>query len=266
MKKRITLFGGGKILDQKEYDQVYALGKNLAEAGHEVQTGGYHGLMKAFNGGAASIDMKLSIGVPVNPFKALPNTYSTLKWQKDIYDRLRVLIEESDAFIVASGGPGTLSELTLVIDCMRKLADTKPIYVVGQNMRELVLHLYSTNMIPEDNEYLHVVGDYDTLSKLLLIETKKLTSIEWSQLYSRYQEFVIHDPDGWDRKHYKYSFYSEPISEEEFLSRLNKSTIAVMPKTEEQRQATLLWHIQQEQPKIEDNKKFIEEFFKYRLK
>jgi len=266
MKKRITLFGGGKMLDQKEYDQVYALGKNLAEAGHEVQTGGYSGLMNAFNKGAASIDMKLSFGVPVQNFKATPNTYSTLKWQKDIYDRLRVLIEESDAFIVASGGPGTLSELALVIDCMRKLADPKPIYVVGQNMREIVYFLYETNMIPEDNEYLHVIGDYDTLSRLLLIETEMLTSMEWSQLYNRYQEFIITDPDGWDRKHYKYSFYSEPISEEEFLSRLNKSTIIVKNKTEEERQARLLWHIQQENPTIKDNKKFIKEFFKYRLK
>ena len=41
---------------------------------------------------------------------------------------------------------------------------------------------------------------------------------------------IIHDPDGWDRKNYQYSFYEEEITKEEFNKRTMWSTIMKLPK------------------------------------
>lgn len=49
---------------------------------------------------------------------------------------------------------------------------------------------------------------------------KKISS-EWIKEY----DCEIFDPDGWDRKNYKHSFYKEKITREEFEFRLLRSTI-----------------------------------------
>lgn len=49
------------------------------------------------------------------------------------------------------------------------------------------------------------------------------TSVLW--LAELYPEMTILDPDGWDRTNYEYSFYEEEITEEEFVNRLQQSTV-----------------------------------------
>ncbi len=56
---------------------------------------------------------------------------------------------------------------------------------------------------------------------------KKLTSEEWYNLLSEIRNFKIIDPDGWDRQNFQYSWYEEPISWEEFYSRVAESTIRI---------------------------------------
>lgn len=51
-----------------------------------------------------------------------------------------------------------------------------------------------------------------------MIELK--TSEEWNQIHKH----CILDPDGWDRKNFKYSWYEQRINEQEFNARLAKST------------------------------------------
>jgi hypothetical protein len=51
-------------------------------------------------------------------------------------------------------------------------------------------------------------------------ETTK-TSAEWSKLYG----YEIIDPDGWDKENYRYSWYKERITREEFELRAHKSTV-----------------------------------------
>jgi hypothetical protein len=48
------------------------------------------------------------------------------------------------------------------------------------------------------------------------------TSKEWHE--KLYPNWVILDPDGWDRKNYEYSFEQELITLEEFQNRLIRST------------------------------------------
>ena len=52
------------------------------------------------------------------------------------------------------------------------------------------------------------------------------TSEVWQRAFPR---CVIIDPDGWDRNNFRYSFYEEKISLEEYNNRLLKSTIEILP-------------------------------------
>lgn len=49
------------------------------------------------------------------------------------------------------------------------------------------------------------------------------TSSEWSEFFS--DTWLILDPDGWDRKNFKFSWDEELISREEFISRVSNSTV-----------------------------------------
>lgn len=52
----------------------------------------------------------------------------------------------------------------------------------------------------------------------------KKTSEEWMDLLNKERKFSLLDPDGWDRNNFKYSFYKEKITMEEFFIRLSLST------------------------------------------
>jgi hypothetical protein len=52
----------------------------------------------------------------------------------------------------------------------------------------------------------------------------KKTSAKWLNS-DEFKEYVISDPDGWDRENWEYSFYKEKITKQEFEWRLYKSTV-----------------------------------------
>ena len=58
---------------------------------------------------------------------------------------------------------------------------------------------------------------------------KVKTSEKWANLLLKDGEMIL-DPDGWDRENFKYSFFEELISEEEFIRRMRFSTVAIFPK------------------------------------
>lgn len=49
------------------------------------------------------------------------------------------------------------------------------------------------------------------------------TSSEWYEELG--SDYIINDHDGWDRKNYRYSFYEEEITKEEYNRRLMNSTL-----------------------------------------
>lgn len=56
------------------------------------------------------------------------------------------------------------------------------------------------------------------------MEEELKTSDEWYKELGE-QHYIIHDPDGWDRKNYQYSFYEEKITKEEYQRRVMASTL-----------------------------------------
>lgn len=56
------------------------------------------------------------------------------------------------------------------------------------------------------------------------------TSNEWYEELYPTHEFVIYDPDGWDRTHFNYSYFTERITLTEFNNRVLRSTCLRIPK------------------------------------
>lgn len=50
-------------------------------------------------------------------------------------------------------------------------------------------------------------------------------SQQWyEELQALYPDFIVMDPDGWDRRNYQYSWHEELITNEEFEKRVGRST------------------------------------------
>lgn len=74
-QKRVTVFGGSRCgPDSEEYKEALRLGRLLVEAGFDVASGGYAGVMEAISRGAHEAGGHV-IGVTMNQFKSAPNPY-----------------------------------------------------------------------------------------------------------------------------------------------------------------------------------------------
>jgi len=79
--------------------------------------------------------------------------------------------------------------------------------------------------------FLRLIGRKGPMLKVQPDDTEapKKTSSEWAAERTG-TRLVILDPDGWDRSDWQYSFFKEPITEREFLTRLSESTIRIEPE------------------------------------
>jgi hypothetical protein len=129
------------------YADAQALGEVLARRGHTVLTGGYMGTMEAVSRGAAAAgghvigvtcdDIGRYHGGTPNPWIREERRCSTLM------ERLRGLIEGSDAAIALPGGPGTLAEIALTWNLMiiGSLA-RRPLILVGDGWQRVWSEFY----------------------------------------------------------------------------------------------------------------------------
>jgi hypothetical protein len=113
--KFATTFGGSVVTDPALYREGVELGRALAKKGYVVKCGGYTGLMEAVSKGVAEAGGKV-IGIGILPFEGRPeNPYLTRKIVVgDIFERLRLLTQDSELFVVQRGSIGTLNELFMV--------------------------------------------------------------------------------------------------------------------------------------------------------
>ena len=127
---KAAFFGGAKRdITSQEYIDSIRIGEILSKAGYIVKNGGYYGLMEAVSMGSRN-----AIGYTcetIGPAKGNDFLDKTVVCT-DIYDRLRHLIEETDLFIVQKGGLGTLAELFLTLDIVRKLKQKPRILLIGE--------------------------------------------------------------------------------------------------------------------------------------
>ncbi len=136
--KVISVFGSSAPKPgSAPYEAARTVGRQLAEAGMVVQTGGYTGVMSAASQGAAEAGGHV-IGVTsaqIEQFRPTPaNRWVTQEIKhQSLRQRLLYLVDHSDGVIVMPGGVGTLSELALVWSFVQvgELAP-RPIIAVGE--------------------------------------------------------------------------------------------------------------------------------------
>jgi uncharacterized protein (TIGR00730 family) len=139
----ISVFGGSQ---PKEGDAAYAeaqeLGKLLAQHGHTVLTGGYIGTMEAVSRGAHEAGGHV-IGVTCEDIEKWRKVGAN-RWvkeerrQKTLNERLQALIEGCDAALALPGGPGTLTEISLMWNLMIvESLHRRPLILIGDGWQSV---------------------------------------------------------------------------------------------------------------------------------
>ena len=132
--KRVTVFGGSRCgPDAPEYQDALKLGRLLAEAGFDVCSGGYAGVMEAISRGAHEAGGEV-IGVTMDQFKSAPNSYlNKIEPSADFYSRLQTLILGSVGYIALRGGMGTVKEISLVWNkLVMNVLPERPLILLGE--------------------------------------------------------------------------------------------------------------------------------------
>lgn len=160
----VTVFGGSQPKPgSMAYQKAYELGNLLAGAGYTVLTGGYVGTMEAVSRGAyeagghvvgvTCLEIERWRGVGANEWVKEERKFDTLR------QRLDGLIDGCDAAIALPGGPGTLTEISLmwnlmIVDAIHR----RPLILVGRGWQSTLDQAY--------NE----LGDYFVESQRKLIQ------------------------------------------------------------------------------------------------
>ncbi|MCX6134101.1 MAG: LOG family protein [Ignavibacteriales bacterium] len=140
MKKVVTVFGSLRPHeDDPEYVEARKLGNALAQAGFIVCNGGYGGIMEASARGAKEAGGE-TIGVTVETFTRKANRWvDTEIRMRTLVERIEVLVDKADAYVILKGGTGTLLELAYVWEFInKKFIPEKPIIIVGNFWGQVV--------------------------------------------------------------------------------------------------------------------------------
>ena len=154
MAKRVCVFGSYKNLAKKEKENIINLGRLLAESGFEVITGGFGGTMEDISKGAKLAGGK-TIGITyyknIDAPNKGPNKYVDREIRaKSIFERIEIMIRDSDAFIVLPGGTGTLLELAACLEYINKgLSEPKPIIGLGNFWKNIAERLSDEAILSE---------------------------------------------------------------------------------------------------------------------
>ncbi len=158
----VTVFGSARFEeDHRYYALAREVGKQLAEAGFAVMTGGGPGVMEAANRGCKDAG-GFSIGCNIKlPMEQNPNPYLD-KFVEFNYFFVRkvMLVKYSNAFVVLPGGFGTMDELFEVGTLIQTGKVEKfPVVVMGKDYFGPLADFVRDTMVPEgtiDPEDLHL--------------------------------------------------------------------------------------------------------------
>jgi uncharacterized protein (TIGR00725 family) len=151
---KISVFGGSHPVEgSPAYAAAMELGRELAELGHTVLTGGYSGTMEAVSRGAAEAGghvIGVTCGEVERSHNRVTNPWVQEEWKKaTLLQRLEALISGCDAAVALPGGPGTLTEIALTWNMMIVGGvGRRPLILIGQEWRTLF------------HEFFERLGDY----------------------------------------------------------------------------------------------------------
>jgi len=147
-RPRLAAFGSSRLLaDDPAYADVVELAAAIAGMGWDGMTGGHQGMMAAFSEGIHAGGGHIR-GITLERFPTPPeNTLSEEIRARDFFDRMRVMIEQSQAWLVLPGGLGTLAELAMTWDLIAiRVLEPRPLLLYGA-MWEPVIDTLSEQLV-----------------------------------------------------------------------------------------------------------------------
>jgi uncharacterized protein (TIGR00730 family) len=146
----VTVFGSARFTeDHACYGLAREIGRQLAQAGFTVMTGGGPGIMEAANRGAKEAG-GYSVGCNIElPQEQKPNPYLD-RWVsfRHFFVRKVMLVKYSYAFIAMPGGFGTLDEIfeTATLIQTHKIKDF-PLIIVGKEYWQPLIDLMRGRLV-----------------------------------------------------------------------------------------------------------------------
>ena len=127
---RISVIGGGSV-DEATAAVAEAVGREVADRGHEVVCGGLGGAMAAACRGAAGADGR-TIGILPGTDRSAANPHVDVALATGLGDaRNALVVLNGDGVVAVDGGPGTLSEIGLALVYGRPVAGLDTFDVEG---------------------------------------------------------------------------------------------------------------------------------------
>ncbi len=148
-RRRITAFGASRLPDNDpRFDDVMRLGEKLGRTGWDALTGGHQGMMAAICRGIRSGGGHVR-GITLERFPTPPDNHLSEEVRaRNFFERMQMLIEQTDAWLVLPGGLGTLAELAMSWDLLAiGVLEPRPLILYGDMWTPLLASLPQA-MIP----------------------------------------------------------------------------------------------------------------------
>ena len=170
--KKVAFFGDAAVLPESDtYKTAYHAAKKLAKLGYVVVNGGGPGVMDAATRGAESVGGKTE-SVVFSPEHAtgfegryLSNVTDKVVKTDNYIERMFVLMERSDIFLIFKGGTGTISELgTAWVLAKLYYGHHKPFILVGAFWRPIIGAMHDNLLIDvKEMDVFRVVDGIDDI-------------------------------------------------------------------------------------------------------
>lgn len=157
MNRLIAVYGSALVKpDETDYADAYAIGRMLAQAGYNIATGGYGGVMEAASKGAHEAGGHV-VGIILQHTggSAATNERSANPYLDDVVhsitmrERLHYLVDQPDGYVAMPGGVGTLQEIMEAWQQMRiRAMPRKPLIAYGDLWHKLLTMLADTPYVP----------------------------------------------------------------------------------------------------------------------
>jgi len=153
--KKVCVFGTYRNLGEKEKNDIIKLGRLLASGGAAVVCGGFGGSMEYISKGAASSGGR-TIGVTYyrkgEKGGKKANRYIKREIEtRNIFRRIKTMMDISDGFIVLQGGTGTLLEIAAILEHINKgMMRPKPLVAVGPYWKKLMDGLRGEDVLSKE--------------------------------------------------------------------------------------------------------------------
>ncbi len=195
---RVTIFGSARLKpEDKVYQMIFDLAKEIGKNGFDIVTGGGPGLMEAANAGHAAGDKEEkadNIGLTIQlPWEAHGNKHLELKKHFNKFSgRLDHFMALSRAVIIAPGGIGTCLEFFYTLQLVQvKHIKAIPIILFGEMWKHLydwiIEHPVENGLVSiEDLDNVHYAETQEEAMKFIMEEHAKFEKEDKSRNTAEY--------------------------------------------------------------------------------